>query len=42
VSTLYLGSAPNGPRDVVVFNNEAIVSYPERNGLIFANVDEYN
>lgn len=38
--TLYLGSAPNGPRDVVVFKNEAIVSYPERNGLIFINVDD--
>jgi hypothetical protein len=39
-STLYLGSAPNGPRDVVVFKNEVIVSYPERNGLIFINVDD--
>jgi DNA-binding beta-propeller fold protein YncE len=39
VSTLYLGSAPNGPRDVVVFKNEVIVSYPERNGLIFINVE---
>jgi len=37
--TIYLGSAPNGPRDVVIFKNEAIVSYPERNGIIFININ---
>ena len=36
--SIYLGEAPNGPRDVVVYGNEAIVSYPERHGLIFINL----
>ena len=33
--SLYMGEAPNGPRSVVVFGDHAIVSYPERGGLIF-------
>jgi hypothetical protein len=40
-NTIYLGSAPNGPRDLVVFQNEVIISYPERNGLIFINLSDY-
>ena len=35
----YLGDAPNGPRDIVVYNNQAIISYPERGGLIFHDLD---
>ena len=34
----YLGDAPNGPRAVVMHNDEAIISYPEREGLIFLNL----
>ena len=33
--SLYLGEAPNGPHSVMVFGNHAIISYPERGGLIF-------
>ena len=31
----YLGEAPNGPHSVVVVNDVAIISYPQREGLIF-------
>jgi hypothetical protein len=31
----FLGDAPNGPKEVVVVDDVAIISYPERNGLIF-------
>ena len=34
-STTFLGEAPNGPRSVVVIDDIAIISYPERHGLIF-------
>jgi hypothetical protein len=37
--SLYLGEAPNGPQDVVAYGNEAIVSYPERNGLLFIKLE---
>lgn len=37
--TKYLGEAPNGPHSVVVVDNVAIVSYPERGGLIFYNLE---
>ena len=40
IKAVFLGDAPNGPRDIVTFNNEAIISYPERNGLIFLSLDE--
>ncbi len=33
--SVYLGEAPNGPRSVLVFGDLAIISYPERGGLIF-------
>ena len=33
--SLYLGTAPNGPHSIVTFSDLAIVSYPERQGLIF-------
>ncbi|HEY4760580.1 MAG TPA: restriction endonuclease [Thermoguttaceae bacterium] len=33
--THYLGSAPNGPRSVVVYGNQAIINYPHRGGLLF-------
>lgn len=36
---IYLGDAPNGPRDIVVRNDLAIVSYPERGGLVFLELD---
>lgn len=32
---VFLGEAPNGPEAVVVVDDVAIVSYPERRGLIF-------
>ena len=34
----YLGEAPNGPHSVVVLGDLAIVSYPERGGLIFLDL----
>ena len=34
----YLGEAPNGPHSVVVFGDEAVISYPGRGGLIFHNL----
>ena len=44
--SVYLGEAPNGPHSVVVFDDTAIVSYPERGGLIFhdlgANLHEWS
>ena len=33
--SVYLGEAPNGPHSVAVFDDTAIISYPEREGLIF-------
>ena len=36
--SLHLGEAPNGPHSVVVLKDAAIVSYPERGGLIFQNL----
>ncbi len=33
--SVYLGEEPNGPHSVAVFGDMAIVSYPERGGLIF-------
>ena len=33
--SVYLGDAPNGPHSVAVFGDMAIISYPERGGLIF-------
>lgn len=34
----YLGEAPNGPHSVAVVDDIAIISYPERGGLIFQNL----
>ena len=39
LKSIYLGEAPNGPRDIIVYGNEAIVSYPERKGLLFINLE---
>ena len=36
----YLGEAPNGPHSVSVVDDIAIISYPEREGLIFHNLAE--
>ena len=36
----YLGEAPNGPHSVAVVDDMAIISYPEREGLIFHNLAE--
>ena len=33
--TAYLGDAPNGPHSVVVVDDMAVISYPERGGLVF-------
>ena len=35
-----LGEAPNGPHSIAVFDDIAIISYPEREGLIFHNLAE--
>ena len=35
---VYLGEAPSGPHSVTVFDDLAIVSYPEREGLIFLDL----
>ena len=35
---VYLGEAPNGPHSVTVFDDLAVVSYPEREGLIFLDL----
>ncbi|MDR7098949.1 hypothetical protein J2X04_001296 [Lysobacter niabensis] len=37
--TVDLGHAPNGPASVAVWNRQAIVAYPGRNGLIFIPLD---
>jgi DNA-binding beta-propeller fold protein YncE len=37
---IYLGQSPNGPRAVVAWRRQAVVSYPGRNGLIFLSLDE--
>lgn len=34
----YLGDAPNGPHSVAIFGETAVISYPERGGLIFHNL----
>lgn len=39
---LFLGDAPNGPRAVLVCGESAVVSYPNRNGLIFVSLDVFN
>ena len=36
--SVYLGEAPNGPHSVAVFGDMAVISYPERGGLIFHNI----
>ena len=33
--SVYLGEAPNGPHSVAVFGDMAVISYPERGGIIF-------
>lgn len=38
--TVFLGDAPNGPNDLLVFNDEAIISYPALNGLLFLPLQE--
>ena len=36
--SLYLGEAPNGPHSIAIIEDLAIVSYPERGGLIFRDL----
>ena len=36
--TIYLGEAPNGPHSVMLFDDLAVVSYPDREGLIFLDL----
>ncbi len=38
IKTFYLGDAANGPRDIEIFDNEIIISYPGRNGLVILDV----
>lgn len=38
VRTIPLTEALNGPRDIVIIGDEAIISYPKRNGLIFVDL----
>ena len=33
--TIFLGEAPNGPQEIVLVDEVAIINYPERQGLIF-------
>ena len=37
-SSTYLGEASNGPHSVAVFGHVAIISYPQRGGLIFRDL----
>ena len=37
-SSTFLEDAPNGPKAVVVVDDEAIISYPELHRLIFHNL----
>jgi DNA-binding beta-propeller fold protein YncE len=39
IKSFYLGSAANGPRDIELFDDEVVVSYPEKNGLIFLSLE---
>ena len=39
LEAVFLGEAPNGPGSVVVVGNEAVVSYPERRGLVFHSLE---
>jgi hypothetical protein len=36
--TSYLGEAPNGPRDLVVLGSQAVVTYPDKGGLLFLDL----
>lgn len=38
--SLLLGDLPDGPRAVAVWQDQAIVTYPGRNGLIFLSLAE--
>ena len=40
IETIYLGDAANGPRDIQIVNDEIIISYPERNGLIILGIEK--
>ena len=40
--SVYLGEAPNGPHSIVVVDDVAIISYPERGGLIFHDLATKN
>lgn len=40
LKAIFLGDAPNGPRDLVIMDNEAVISYPRRNSLIFVDLDK--
>lgn len=35
----FLGDAPNGPRDLTVLNDQVVITYPERSGLIVFDSD---
>ena len=37
-SAIFLGEAPNGPRAIVIIDDEAIISYPNLEGLIFLDL----
>ncbi len=39
IRQIYLGEAPNGPRDIELIDSEVVISYPGRNGLIFQNLE---
>ncbi len=40
VLSVFLGAAPNGPTDIAVVDDTAIISYPEKNGLIYVDLTE--
>lgn len=35
----FLGDVPNGPRDLTVLNDQVVITYPERSGLIVLDSD---
>ena len=37
--TSFLGEAPNGPKDLLVYGSTAIISYPEKGGLLFLDLE---
>ncbi len=41
IDSIFLGEAPNGPKDVAIINDKVVVTYPGKNALIFIDLDKY-